>query len=63
MASPTFLCSCENWVTKQKDMDRICAAEMEFLHKVKDCTKLNSIHNERINKLQILFLDEKIWDY
>jgi len=54
VATPTLSYSIENWVTKQKDISRIQAAEMRFLSKVKGCTKSDTVCNEEIrNELQI----------
>jgi hypothetical protein len=48
------LYGCESWTTTQQDSDRIQAAEINVLNRVKGCTKLEEFRNENIiNDLQI----------
>jgi hypothetical protein len=45
MAVPVLSYGSESWVTSKKDKDKIQAAEMRFLRRVKGCTRTDRIRN------------------
>jgi hypothetical protein len=45
MAVPILSYGSESWVTSKKDKDKIQAAEMRFLRRVKGCTRVDRIRN------------------
>jgi len=50
VARPSLLYGSENWVTTQKDMTRLEAAEMRFLRSVMGYTRLDKTRSEFIRK-------------
>jgi hypothetical protein len=50
VARPTLLCGSETWVTTQRDMTGLEAAEMRFLRNSKGYTRLDKISSEVIRK-------------
>jgi hypothetical protein len=50
VARPTVLYGSETWVTAERDMTRLEAAEMRFLRSVKRYTRLDKIRSEVIRK-------------
>jgi hypothetical protein len=64
MTIPVLLYGSETWTLKKRDWNRIQAAEMKYLRKVKGCARLDQIRNEDIrNELGISPLSEKIIEY
>jgi hypothetical protein len=64
MAVPVLLYGSETWTLRERDWNRIQAAEMKYLRTVKGCTGLDQIRNEDIrNELGISPLSEKITEY
>jgi hypothetical protein len=45
MTVPTLSYGSESWVIWKKDKDKIQAAEMRFLRRVKGCTRADRIRN------------------
>ena len=50
VARPSLLYGSETWVTTTQDMTRLEAAEMRFLRRIKEYTKLDKIRIEVIRK-------------
>jgi len=50
VARPSLLYGNETWVTTQRDMTRLEAAEMRFLRRVTGYTRLDKIRSEVIRK-------------
>jgi len=50
VARPSLLYGSETWVTTQRDMNRLEAAEMRFLRSVTGYTRLDKIRSEVIRK-------------
>jgi hypothetical protein len=50
MAVPTILYGSEVWVTKERQLSRVQAAEMRYLRSVKGCTREDHIRNEDIRR-------------
>jgi hypothetical protein len=48
MAVPVLSYGSESWVTSKKDTDKIQAAEMRFVRRVKGCTRADRIRNVEI---------------
>jgi hypothetical protein len=64
MAVPVPLYGSETWTLRQRDWNRIQAAETKYIRTVKGCTRLDQIRNEDIrNELEISPLSEKIIEY
>ena len=50
VARPTLLYGSETWVTTERDVTRLEAAEMRFIRSVKGYTRLDKIRSEVIRK-------------
>jgi len=50
VARPSLLYGSETWVTTQRDMTGLEAAEVRFLRSVTGCTRLDEIRSEVIRK-------------
>jgi hypothetical protein len=50
VARPTLLYGSETWVSTERDMTRLEAAEMRFIRRVKGYTRLDKIRSEVIRK-------------
>jgi hypothetical protein len=50
IARPTLLNGSETWLTTERDMTRLEAAEMRFIRSVKGYTRLDKIRSEFIRK-------------
>jgi hypothetical protein len=61
MAVPVLLHGSETWTPRNREWNRIQAAEMKYLRTDKGCTRLDQIRNENTrNELSISPLSEKI---
>ena len=64
MAVPVLMYGSESWILKEADKNKIQAAEMRFLRKVKGCSRRDHIRNETIREeLEIFNINERINDY
>jgi hypothetical protein len=61
MAVPVLSYGSESWVISKKDKDKIQAAEMRFLRRVKGCTRADRIRNVDIRaKLNIYNINNRL---
>jgi hypothetical protein len=63
MAVTVLLHGSETWTPRKRDWNKIQAAEIKYLRRVRRCTRLDQIRNEDIrNELGISPLSEKIME-
>jgi hypothetical protein len=61
MAVPILSYGSESWVISKKDKDKIQAAEMRFLRRVKGCTRVDRIRNIDIRaELNIYIINNRL---